>query len=152
MAMVRAEAERVMAVEPARAYELVRDYARHRPRYLPPAYANYRVESGGTGAGTIIGYTLTAGGRTRTVRVVVAEPEPGSVLTESESGTSLVTTWTVRPQGAGTRVHIATQWQGAGGIGGFFERTFAPRGLKRLYDDELARLESYAAGGAAQGS
>ena len=28
-----------------------------------------------------------------------------------------------------------------GGIGGFFERTFAPKGLARIYDDVLANLE-----------
>ena len=26
-------------------------------------------------------------------------------------------------------------------IGGFFERTFAPKGLARIYDDVLANLE-----------
>jgi len=30
-------------------------------------------------------------------------------------------------------------------VGGFFERLFAPRALKRVYDDELARLAAYAA-------
>jgi hypothetical protein len=35
---------------------------------------------------------------------------------------------------------VASQWQGAGGVGGFFERIFAPGGLKRIHDDTLARL------------
>jgi len=33
-----------------------------------------------------------------------------------------------------------TVWNGAGGIGGFFEKTFAPAGLKRIYDGVLAKL------------
>ena len=33
---------------------------------------------------------------------------------------------------------------GAGGVGGVFERLFAPRVLRRLYDDELSRLDTYA--------
>jgi len=41
-------------------------------------------------------------------------------------------------------VRIASRWEGAGGIGGFFERLFAPRVLRRLYADELARLDAYA--------
>ncbi len=31
-----------------------------------------------------------------------------------------------------------TQWQGATGIGGFFERTFAPKGLQRIQAQVLA--------------
>jgi hypothetical protein len=41
-------------------------------------------------------------------------------------------------------VGIQTQWNGAGGIGGFFERTFAPRVMRKMYADELAKLDSYA--------
>ena len=40
-------------------------------------------------------------------------------------------------------VRISTTWQGAGGIGGFFERTFAPRAMRAIYEDELQRLDSY---------
>jgi len=35
---------------------------------------------------------------------------------------------------------VTTTWDGAGGIGGFFERTFAPKGLGRIYDSLLDRL------------
>ncbi len=35
---------------------------------------------------------------------------------------------------------VTTTWQGAGGIGGFFEETFAPRGLGRIYDALLDKL------------
>ena len=41
-------------------------------------------------------------------------------------------------------MQIATTWQGAGGIGGFFERTFAPRAMRAIYEDELKRLDDYA--------
>src|SRR5579875_3120166 len=116
----------------------------HHPRFLPPAFSDFRVESGGVGAGTVTRYKLTAGGRTREYRMSVAEPEPGRVLTESDTGSSLVTTFTVTPQGGESRVEISSTWQGASGIGGFFERTFAPRAVRRLYEDELSRLDAYA--------
>jgi hypothetical protein len=74
----------------------------------------------------------------------VAEPEPGRVLTESDTNSSLVTTWTVTPQNGSAHVRIATAWKGAGGIGGFFERLFAPRVMRGLYLDELDRLNTYA--------
>ena len=57
---------------------------------------------------------------------------------------SWVTTFTVTPGGDRCQVRIETTWQGARGIGGFFERLFAPRVLRRLYADELDRLERYA--------
>jgi hypothetical protein len=37
---------------------------------------------------------------------------------------------------------VHTTWNGAGGIGGFFERTFAPAGLRRIYDGVLGNLDS----------
>lgn len=35
---------------------------------------------------------------------------------------------------------MSTVWNGAGGIGGFFEKTFAPKGLGRIYDELLHNL------------
>lgn len=116
----------------------------HHPHFLPPAFFDFQVESGGVGEGTITRFTLTAGGRTRQYRMKVAEPEPGRVLTESDTGSSAVTTFTVTPQGGQSVVQIATTWEGAGGIGGFFERLFAPRVMRSIYADELERLDAYA--------
>jgi hypothetical protein len=116
----------------------------HHPRVLPPAFSDFEVESGGVGAGTVTRFTLNTGGRSRSYRMQVAEPEPGRVLTESDTESTLVTTFTVEPAENGSRVQISTTWEGAGGIGGFFERTFAPRVLRRLYADELERLDAYA--------
>ena len=96
------------------------------------------------GAGTVLSFRITAGGRTRAYRVRVAEPEPGRVLTETDLNSSLITTFTCTPEGRDSRVRIVTRWEGAGGLGGFFERLFAPRVLHRLYADELARLDAYA--------
>ena len=74
----------------------------------------------------------------------VAEPEPGRVLTESDTGSSAVTTFTVSPRGGASIVQISTAWDGAGGIGGVFELMFAPRVLRAIYADELERLDAYA--------
>jgi uncharacterized protein YndB with AHSA1/START domain len=125
-------------------YGYIADMREHHPRFLPPAFSDFRVESGGVGAGTVTTFKVTAGGRTREYRNVVAEPEPGRVLTESDTGSSAVTTFTVSPRGTSSLVRISTAWDGAGGIGGFFERTFAPRVLRGIYADELKRLDAYA--------
>jgi hypothetical protein len=74
----------------------------------------------------------------------VAEPEPGRVLTESDTESSLVTTFTVEPETSGSRVRIESTWQGARGFGGLMERLFAPRVMQKLSADELDRLDRYA--------
>lgn len=86
---------------------------------------------------------MTAGGRSRVFRMQVDEPTPGHMLTESDVQSSTVTTFTVTPKGAGCQVRIETRWQSASGVGGFFERLFAPRLLRRIYVDELKRLDRY---------
>jgi hypothetical protein len=74
----------------------------------------------------------------------VDEPEPGRVLTESDTASSMVTTTTVTPKDGASLVQISTSWNGAGGIGGFFERRFAPKAMRAIYTDELERLNAYA--------
>jgi uncharacterized membrane protein len=125
-------------------YGYIADMREHHPHFLPPAFSNFHVESGGIGAGTVMRFTLTAGGRTREYQTKVAEPDPGRVLTESDLQSSSVTTFTVAPRGDTSVVQISTAWDGAGGVGGFFERTFAPRVLRAIYADEIKRLDAYA--------
>ena len=125
-------------------YGYLADMRDHHPKFLPPAFSDFQVESGGVGAGTVIRYKLTAGGRTREFRTKVAEPEPGKILTESDTRSSSVTTFTVSPRGAASLVQISSAWDGAGGIGGLFERMFAPRVMRAIYLDELSRLGAYA--------
>ena len=143
MATIQVSAERTVDAPAETVYGYLADMREHHPRFLPPAFSDFEVESGGVGAGTITRFTLTAGGRTREYRMTVAEPQPG-VLTETDSGSSLVTTFTVTPQASASRVRIFTSWEGAGGVGGFFERLFAPRVMRGIYADELERLNAYA--------
>ena len=144
MARIAVSAEGTVEAPADTVYRYIADMREHHPRFLPPAFSDFRVESGGVGAGTILRYKLTAGGRTREYRTKIAEPEPGRVLTESDTGSSAVTTFTVSPQGADSLVQISSAWDGAGGIGGLFERIFAPRVLRAIYTDELKRLDAYA--------
>jgi len=144
MAKIVVSAERVVDAPADAVYGYVADMRDHHPRFLPPAFSDFQVESGGVGAGTITRFKVTAGGRTREYRMRVDEPEPGRVLTESDTGSSLVTTTTVTPRDSASLVNISTTWNGAGGIGGFFERTFAPRAIRPIYADQLERLDAYA--------
>ena len=133
-----------MDAPPDTVYGYLADMRDHHPRFLPPAFSDFQVESGGVGAGTVTRFTMTAGGRAREYRMKVAEPEPGRVLTESDMDSSAVTTFAVSPRDGASLVRISTAWDGAGGIGGVFERIFAPRVLRAIYADELKRLDAYA--------
>jgi uncharacterized protein YndB with AHSA1/START domain len=144
MAKIVVSAERVVDAPADAVYRYVADMREHHPRFLPPAFSDFQVESGGTGAGTVTRFKVTAGGRTRDYRMKVDEPEPGRVLTESDTASSMVTTTTVAPRDGASLVQISTSWNGAGGIGGFFERRFAPKAMRAIYTDELERLNAYA--------
>ena len=143
MGKVEASAERTIDAPAGQVYGYLADMHQH-PQFLPPAFSDFQVEEGGVGAGTVTRFAVTAGGRTRSYRMRVTEPEPGRVLVESDTNSSLVTTFNVEPRDGKSLVRISTSWDGAGGIGGFFERTFAPRAMHRIYLDELERLNAYA--------
>lgn len=141
MAQVEATTERVLAADPEKVYAALADYAGTRQRLLPEQFSEYEVRAGGSGEGTLVHWRLRATGRrVRDCLLDVTEPTQGE-LAEQDRDSSLATTWLVTPAGEGrARVTVTTTWKGAGGIGGFFERTFAPKGLARIYDAVLARL------------
>jgi uncharacterized protein YndB with AHSA1/START domain len=143
MAKVVASAERSIDAPADKVYSYLADMHQHQ-RFLPPAFSDFQIEEGGVGAGTITAFKITAGGRTRSYRTQISEPAPGRTLVETDTNSSLVTTFNVTPQGDKSQVSITSSWDGASGIGGFFERTFAPRALHRLFLDELDRLNTYA--------
>ncbi len=146
MATITVEQEGVVGAPAEVNYRLIADDAHHQ-RFLPDGFSDFEVLEVGVGAGTLHRFKVTAGRRTREYVMRVDEPEPGRVITETDEGSSLVTSFTVTPDGDGSRVKIRTEWDGAGGIGGFFERTFAPKGLRRVYDAMLERLEREVAAG-----
>jgi polyketide cyclase/dehydrase/lipid transport protein len=124
-------------------YRLIADDEHHQ-RFLPEGFSDFEVLEGGVGAGTLHRFKVAAGRRVREYVMRVDEPQPGRVITETDQNSSLVTTFTVTPAGDTCTVRIETQWNGAGGIGGFFERTFAPRVMGKMYADELSKLDAYA--------
>jgi hypothetical protein len=143
MAQVTAQAKRSIGAPADQVFAALADYATTRPKILTESYHDYRVESGGQGAGSKVAWKLQATkSRVRDQLVEVSAPTANQ-LVESDANSSMVTTWTVTPEGD-TRsvVTVDTRWNGAGGIGGFFERTFAPRGLARIHDGVLAKLDS----------
>jgi hypothetical protein len=143
MAPIVVRAQRTVNAPADVVYGYIADMREHHPRFLPAEFTDFQVESGGVGAGTVTRFAVTAGGRTRNYHMRIDEPEPGRVLTESDMNSSLVTTYTVTPREGSCLVEIQTTWQGAGGIGGIFERAFAPRAMQRIYAQALDRLDAY---------
>lgn len=144
MGQVVATAEHVVHAPADRVHAALADYAGTRQRIAGPQFSEYRVESGGQGAGTRVHWKFAATEkRVRDQVVAVTELPDGGGLVESDANSSMVTTWTVHPADAGvTTVRVRTTWDGASGIGGFFERTFAPKGLARTYTGMLERLDA----------
>uniref|UniRef100_A0AAU1U5M4 SRPBCC family protein n=1 Tax=Streptomyces sp. NBC_00119 TaxID=2975659 RepID=A0AAU1U5M4_9ACTN len=141
MAQVEAITERVIAAKPDDAFDALADYSGTRAKLLSEHFSEYEVREGGDGEGTLVHWKLQATSkRIRDCLLEVSEPTDGE-LVEKDRNSSMVTTWRVTPSGEGaSRVVVSTVWNGAGGIGGFFEKTFAPKGLGRIYDEVLAKL------------
>jgi uncharacterized protein YndB with AHSA1/START domain len=146
MGQVYAVSERVVDASPEQVFAALADYRTTRPELLPPQYSGYDVREGGQGAGTVVRWKLQATEkRVRDCLFTVTEPSPGR-LVETDANSSMVVTWTVTPAGEGkAKAVVETTWTGAGGIGGFFERTFAPKGLKRINDQVLEKLAAQVA-------
>ncbi|MFD6391327.1 SRPBCC family protein [Nocardia sp. NPDC055029] len=139
MGQVSASSSIVVAADPQRTLEAIGDYETIRPRILSSHYHDYKVVEGGKGAGTVVEWTLQATEkRSRNVRANVTVSD--SILTERDANSSMVNTWTVTPDGAGSQVTLRTTWQGAGGVSGIFEGIFAPLGLKKIQAEVLANL------------
>ncbi|HEV7663113.1 MAG TPA: SRPBCC family protein [Chloroflexota bacterium] len=143
MSQIHLAAERVIDAPADVVYHCIADYREHhRPGgFLPPVFSDLQVQRGGVGAGTIISFKTTLGGRTRGVTQSVTEPEPGRVLVESGGGAQ--TTFTVEPEQQRCRVRFDTILE-ADGLSGLLTRLFAPRMLRPVYADELERLEQLA--------
>jgi len=124
----------------------VADYDVVRPKILSPHYRQYQVLDGGQGRGTVASWTLQATkSRSREIRATV--DLAGRTVIEKDANSTLITNWTVAPAGtAGSSVTMKTTWNGTTGIGGFFEKIFAPVGLRRIQAEVLANLKKQVEG------
>jgi len=142
MGQVTSTTEKQIDAEPTAVLAALADYTTVRPAILPEQYTDYAVQEGGTGAGTVVTWRLHA--TEKRVRHVVADVSTtAEAVVESDRSSTLVTSYQVSPVGSGSVVVVTSTWQGAGGIGGFFEKRFAPKGLARIHDALLANLAAH---------
>lgn len=130
-------------------YGVFADYREAHPRILPPRFfRGLTVESGGYGAGTVVLVEGRFAGRTRTIRGVVTEPEPGRLLVETYPAERVVTSFRVVPA-AGDRVAavvtIASVMPRRAGPLGWIEERVLRRMLGRVYEEELRLVAEYLA-------
>jgi uncharacterized protein YndB with AHSA1/START domain len=135
-------ADRTLKASPERVFEALGDYTGVRSRMLTEHFGEYDVREGGQGEGTVVHWKLAATSKRVRDCLFTASTPGEDRLVERDANSSMVTTWVVSPAAEGARVQVTTTWDGAGGIGGFFERTFAPKGLQRIYDAQLAKLST----------
>jgi hypothetical protein len=139
-------AERLLNAPADVIYHCLADYREHHRAaadggFLPPTFTRLDVLQGGVGAGTVMRFTTSVGGRSVTRTQQVSEPEPGRVLVERGDGEGSV--FTVQPEGNATRLRIETTLN-APGLEGLIMRWVGARVLGPLYADEMSRLEQYA--------
>jgi hypothetical protein len=140
MGQVSAASTVLIDAEPAAVLAAVADYRGVRPKILSPQYLDYQVLEGGQGAGTVASWKLQATkSRVRDVKATV--DVAGHTVIEKDANSTMVTNWTVAPAGTGSSVTTKTSWAGAGGVKGFFEKTFAPLGLKKIQAQVLDNLK-----------
>jgi len=140
MGQVTAASTVLINATPEAVLAAVADYENVRPKILSAHYSEYKVLQGGHGAGTVVTWKLQA--TESRSRVVKADVDvAGRTVIEKDANSSLITNWTVAPAGNGSTVTTKTSWNGAGGIKGFFEKTFAPLGLKKIQAEVLANLK-----------
>src|SRR6476646_8273216 len=126
MGQVSASSTVLINAQPDAVFAAVADYQTVRPKILSSHYSGYQVLEGGQGAGTV--------------------DVAGHAVIEKDANSTMVTNYTVAPAGTGSTVTVKTSWQGAGGIGGFFEKTFAPLGLRKIQAEVLDNLKKQVEG------
>ncbi|GCE09607.1 SRPBCC family protein [Dictyobacter aurantiacus] len=148
MAQNHYETVALIAAPAAVVYALLADYRRGHMKIMPRQYIRqFEVESGGQGDGTVIRYRVHAYGIERAARAVVSEPEPGRMLVERETTSSLVTMFAVTPAMGGEQAHvqIAAHWEPAHTLWARFQQALYPAILKNVFTQELNALARYAA-------
>src|SRR5882757_5970931 len=121
------------------------DYESVRPLLLPDNFDDYRVVSGGHGAGTEVGWTLLVGetrrrrwqlGRPKRVPwdcLVQVDEAADHQIVERDTRTALVTTWSLHEAGEGrTAVRVLVTWPAPDGMARLLTRSHQQLALRTI--------------------
>ena len=147
MAKHSLSASKLISSPAQRIYGLIADYHNGHPRILPKLYfVSLSVEQGGYGAGTIINFQMKVMGRIQSFHSAITEPQPGSILVETDKYTGAVTTFTVDPRlnGQEAFVTITTTTEVPDGLLGKVQGWLTTQLLRPIYLKELDQLAAVA--------
>jgi hypothetical protein len=130
-----------------RVYAVIRDYKVHHPAILPKEFSRLKVLKGGVGAGTHFEFDATIAGKTQTSRMLVAEPELGRVLVETDETGNVETQFVVEPVSGGTRLTFDTEYTVPAGLLAPLFRWLSRRIMAGIYRREMRNIEAYIAAG-----
>lgn len=127
-------------------YAILADYNKGHQRILPKRYfKKMSVLEGGCGGGTRIKVEMSVLGKKSTLNFLVSEPEPGRILVETDSNAGVTTRFTLEPTGdRQTQVTIDSTMAVNQGLLGGLERLFNKWLIRRIYNEELKMLDTYA--------
>lgn len=131
-----AAASKVINAPAKEIYNFIADYRNGHPRILPKEYfLSLEVETGGFGAGTIVQFQMRLLGQIQSFRSLITEPEPGSLLVETDIQSGTPTSFKVESAGDEhhTRLTISTKLKGRNPVEGFFAKIL----LEKVYRQEL---------------
>ena len=136
----------LIQARPEDVYAVLADYRHEHAHIVPRKYVrNLEVEAGGVGEGTIIRYRARAFGIERPSRAIISEPEPGRMLIEQETTSTLRTIFTVTPaqHGQQTHVQIASHWQPSRNPFKAIEQLFYPLIMRDMFAQSLQLIAIY---------
>jgi Polyketide cyclase / dehydrase and lipid transport. len=138
----------LIPARPEEVYAVLADYRHEHAHIVPSKYLrNLEVEAGGVGAGTVIRYRARAFGIERPSRALISEPEPGRVLVEQETTSTLRTTFTVTPTDDPQQAHIqiATHWIPSRNPFKIAEQVLYPVIMRDMYTRSFQLIAQYVA-------
>ncbi len=144
MARLVVKCERFIPCALTRVFPVIADVHHGRRMLLTEHFRDYQVHRSKNGS-TLLSWVLHVGTHRRQYRMAIERVVPGKLLVERDTLSSFTLTWEVVAEGEGCRVVLESRWdQRSHGFPALFERIFAPRALKRIYEAMLYRLESIA--------
>jgi hypothetical protein len=145
MAQLNVTVLAMVSSPPEQVRSAIADYLHVRPAILTTHFTDYEVIEGGHGAGTTVRWTMNPArwGRRQARAWLVRVDEIDGVLTESDTHSSTVTTWTVTPAADDrSAVRVQLTWDIPAGIMGALAR-FRSANLRKIYGQVAFRLREY---------
>jgi len=139
--LIKAESSAKIHTPSQTLYQFIADYKYGHPSILPEKhFSDFAVEKGGYGKDTVVCFRFTLAGNSRKMRVIVDEPIPGKLITETELETGILTSFLFEPVGDDmTILKITSEWKKEGFMG-LIEKIFVPIMMKKVFEKQFENI------------